>query len=103
MLVDAFMVGEVMDCWHEGGGRNVGAMSWRSHEMSRDYDVEPRPLPHLSVMTSAGLVCLDCPSSDPPHSYWRWTGVPPKITVTPSLNVSRGEWHGWLVAGQLVS
>jgi hypothetical protein len=53
-------------------------------------------------MTAAGLVCLDCPATDPPHGYWTRTGEPPLITVTPSLNVNDEQWHGWLTNGVLM-
>lgn len=59
-------------------------------------------MPHLAVMTPAGLVCLDCPSQA--GTYWVRTGEPPAVTVTPSLNVSEGlprAWHGWVTAGVL--
>ena len=78
-----------------------GAMFWRQHELEQ-YDRDPRPMPHLAVMTPAGLVCLDCPASDEPHEYWTRTGTPPMITVTPSLNVNNEQWHGWLRDGELI-
>lgn len=94
------MVDRVMDAWDDGGAERVGAMMWRRHEHA-EYDVDPRPFPHLGVMTAAGLVCLDCPETDPPHSYWTRTGEPPMVTVTPSLNVNNEQWHGWLTNGEL--
>lgn len=89
-----------MDCWREGGGKNVGAMVWRHHVL-HEYDTQPRPFPHLSVMTPAGLVCIDCPETDPPHDYWTRTGEPPMVTVMPSINVNEGEWHGFVTDGVL--
>jgi hypothetical protein len=56
------------------------------------------------VMTPAGLVCMDCPETDPPHSYWVRDGELPNVTVSPSLNVNEGNpgaWHGWLIGGEL--
>jgi hypothetical protein len=102
------MVSSIMDCWIEGGGKNVGAMVWRRHEPDPRHPPAPhgatccRPLPHLGVMTAAGLACLDCPASDPPHGHWTWTGEPPNVTATPSLNVNHEEWHGYLANGELV-
>lgn len=96
MSVQCFMVSDVMASFQAG----VGAMCWRYHERS-EHDTVPRPMPHLGVQTAAGLVCLDCPESDPPYAYWARAGEPPDVTVTPSLNVNREEWHGWLVAGVL--
>ena len=101
MSVRCFMVESVWDCWHDGGAMNVGAMTWRQHEIE-PYDANPRPMPHLGVMTPAGLVCLDCPDTDPPHGYWTRTGEPPNVTVTPSLNVNNDQWHGFLTNGELV-
>lgn len=94
------MVDGVDDCWHEGGAPNVGAMSSWSHPR-KEYDTQPRPMPHLAVMTAAGLACLDCPATDPPHGYWTRTGEPPLVTVVPSLNISDEAWHGWLTNGVL--
>ncbi len=75
-------------------------MVWRMHEVE-DYDTSPRPFPHLGVMTPAGLICLDCPETEPPHGKWDRTGKPPLITVSPSLNVNNEQWHGWLRDGVL--
>lgn len=104
-MARCFMVANTMDCWVEGGEPRVGAMVWRDHE-PEPYDDSPRPMPHLSVMTPAGLACLDCPESDPPHGKWSRTGEPPNVTVQPSLDVAKDDpehhWHGWLTAGQLV-
>ncbi len=33
-------------------------------------------------------------------AHWTWTGVPPNVTVTPSINAEPG-WHGHLTNGQL--
>jgi hypothetical protein len=98
-----YMLAELGDLWEDGGGQRVGAMTWWSHERE-PHDAAPRPMPHLAVMTPAGLVCLDCPATDPPHGYWTRTGEPPSVTVTPSLNISEGEptaWHGFLAGGVL--
>lgn len=59
-------------------------------------------MPHLAVMTPAGLACLDCPATkDPPGRYWIRVGEPPRVTVTPSLNIADETWHGWLTDGVL--
>lgn len=94
------MVESLMDCWTDEGEPRVGAMVWRRHDR-HEHDLEPRPFPHLGVMTPAGLVCLDCPESDPPYRYWQRTGYPPEVSVTPSLNVNHDEWHGHLTGGVL--
>lgn len=101
MPITCFMVKRIMDCWlSHGDGPNVGAMVWGRHEV-KAYDTDPRPFPHLEVMTPAGLVCLDCPETDPPYLKWTRTGEPPLVTVTPSLNVNNELWHGWLTDGIL--
>lgn len=53
-------------------------------------------------------------ASDPPHEMWEVTGVAPKLTVTPSIDVMRfvvkdgksvrdgSYWHGWITDGFLV-
>lgn len=99
MSTTCYMVGSLMECWDDGRP-NVGAMAWRYHQFE-SYDTDPRPLPHLGVMTEAGLVCLDCPATDEPHGKWTRTGEPPMVTVTPSLNVNHEEWHGFLTEGVL--
>ncbi len=105
MGATCFMVEHTMDCWaDDGSGPRVGAMVWRRHQLEPYDTVAPRPLPHLGVMTSAGLVCLDCPDSDPPHGYWTRKGDPPAVSVIPSLNVNPGgtpTWHGYLTDGVL--
>lgn len=79
-----------------------GAMFWRSHgPLPAVEDPDPRPMPHLSVMTAAGLWCIDCPSSDD-HTYWTRAGTAPKVTAAPSVNINNEEWHGHLKAGALV-
>lgn len=81
----------------------VGAMYWRYHER-KEYDHDPRPLPHLAVLTPGGIACLDCPADKEPHAYWTRSGEPPDVTVSPSLDVgpeTPTHWHGFLVAGQL--
>jgi len=103
MPAQCFMVEKGQDCWLEGGGQRVGAMIWGRHTVE-EHDPDPRPFPHLQVMTPAGLVCLDCPESDPPYGKWTRTGEPPNVTVNPSLNVNEGNpgaWHGWLQNGVL--
>lgn len=99
MGAQCFMVDRVMDCWDESGQR-VGAMFWGNHQVD-EHDTNPRPFPHLEVMTPAGLVCLDCPETDPPYGKWTRTGDPPLVTVAPSLNVNKEQWHGWLQNGVL--
>lgn len=51
-------------------------------------------------------------ASDPPHDMWDVQGVPPLITVTPSIDVEfwtrAGErdgsyWHGHITNGELVA
>lgn len=107
-----FMVAETMDAFtgagdpHEPLNFRVGAMWWRSHDRGGDLvrlDTDPRPMPHLAVMTPAGIACLDCPATgDPtlPGRYWLRQGDPPAITVTPSLDIKGAHpWHGWITAG----
>lgn len=101
------MVTFLDECW-DGGERRVGAMVWRHHTRLHDLDTAPRPMPHLAVMTPAGLACLDCPATGgnkQPGRYWARTGEPPLVTVTPSLDVNPGgdpHWHGFITGGVLV-
>lgn len=98
-MTQCFMVDGWSDLYDDDGPR-VGAMYWRKHQRE-EYDSDPRPMPHLAVMTPAGIACLDCPATDPPHGYWTRTGEPPMVTVTPSLNINDEEWHGLLTNGVL--
>lgn len=103
MPARCFMVEKVMDCWEEGGKQRVGAMVWGRHSYE-EHDTLKLPFPHLQVMTPAGLVCLDCPETDPPYGHWQREGEPPNVTAFPSLNVAEGSpmaWHGWLRGGEL--
>lgn len=98
------MADEPIKCFMVEGWKeacdNPGAMFWSNHPYE-DRDNEKRPKPHLRVCTPVGIVCLDCPESDS-SAMWQRTGEPPNITVTPSLNVSDDEWHGFLTNGELV-
>ena len=106
MGAQCFMVDGVMDAFIEGGGKRVGAMFYRSHGR-KGYDLQPKPMMHLAVMTPAGIACLDCPADKDPHGYWTRSGEPPNITVTPSLNINpdgdapESKRHGFLTAGVL--
>ena len=95
------MVAEFQDLWHEGGGNNVGAMCWRTH-VPDAHDADPRPMPHLAVMTPIGVFCIDCPETDPPYGKWQRSGEPPNVSVTPSININDGQWHGYLTSGEFV-
>lgn len=90
------MVADRQEAWDAG----VGAMFWRHHE-PEPYDHHMRDMPHLAVVTPAGLFCIDCPQTDPPYDYWVRTGEPPHVSVTPSINVNDDEWHGFLTDGVL--
>lgn len=96
MAAACFMVADIGEFLEAG----VGAMYWRSHGR-KPYDHDPRPMPHLAVHTTAGMACLDCPADAEPHAYWTRTGLPPIVTVTPSLNINNEEWHGFLTDGVL--
>lgn len=86
------MVDEFHDLWLEGGGNNVGAMHVEAGAMGFDGD-------QLLVMTPAGLVNIT--QAGKPGG-WVVTGVAPDITMSPSLNVGPGQWHGYLQNGHLV-
>ena len=101
VTAQCFMVEKTYDAFLPGGALRVGAMWWRHHgRLERDH--QPRPMPHLNVMTPAGIACLDCPASKPPYGYWSRSGEPPIVTVTPSLDIKGSSpWHGNLTAGVL--
>lgn len=35
------------------------------------------------------------------EGLWNVSGEPPNLTVTPSINIGPGIWHGWITNGQL--
>jgi hypothetical protein len=86
-----------LSCW----AWPVGAMWWWTHEngTAQELGPDPRPMPHLAVRTQQGRFCIDCASSD--GTYWTRAGVPPDVTVTPSINIGPELWHGWLTDGAL--
>ncbi len=110
-MTRCFMVASIEEGFIAGSDRpdnfNVGAMFWWSHGRHTELDTAPRPMPHLAVMTPAGLACLDCPAtggSRAPGRYWERTGEPPEVTAAPSLDIGEGSpfhWHGWLQSGEL--
>jgi hypothetical protein len=53
----------------------------------------------LSVLTPGGIWIIDGPTSKGTRP-WSRTGVPPKVTVHPSINFE-GSYHGWLRDGVL--
>lgn len=97
--IACFMVDGLDDTLDDHGNERVGAMFWWTHQRT-PLDVEPKPFPHLAVTTPLGPVCLDCPATSG-AGYWTRTGRPPRITVTPSIDVNHGGWHGFLSGGHL--
>ncbi len=72
-----------------------------SPEYRRDWYGKRSP---LFVMTPAGPWCVDAQSTDGNGNFtghgWTVTGLPPNITVSPSINFP-GSYHGWLTDGVL--
>lgn len=101
MNIKCFMVKDFGDLWNEDGSLNVGAMVHREHSTEFFHGRDEQP--HLIVVTPAGMWCVDCPESDPPHGLWNKIGEPPNLTCTPSININQGQWHGWLRDGELIS
>ena len=54
----------------------------------------------LTVMTPGGEWCIDGPASGSSSRPWTRTGIPPKVTVSPSIHIV-GKYHGWLRDGML--
>lgn len=55
---------------------------------------------HLVVKCPSGDWSPDGPAKDSTFP-WRRTGVPPDVTVTPSIDFGPGKFHGWLTGGIL--
>lgn len=76
----------------------VGAM-WDAPWLDDEYKGPDGK--HIIVMTPGGEWCLDGPASN--GGKWSRTGIPPKITVAPSISIGKPErYHGWLRDGVLV-
>ncbi len=105
-----FLAESFDDLWlADGSGRpNVGAMHEWTHGR-RANDTSPRPMPHLIVMTPAGIFCIDCPASEGlPGRYWQRSGEPPFLTLSPSILINPNpknapSWHGYLRNGELLA
>ncbi len=80
-------------------GHHPGAM-WRWPE----HDIEGRECWVVVLPNRAGAWWTTY-KSDPEGLLWEVTGIPPSITVHPSINAGDGpgpgNWHGWIKAGVL--
>lgn len=74
-----------------------GAM-WRWPE----FDIEDRECWCIVLPNRAGLWWTTY-RADGSGGMWQVTGIPPKITVHPSINAGdgsgKGNWHGWINDG----
>ncbi len=83
-----------------GARRELPAGSrWRHPEHDRDG----RACWMIVLPNEAGVWETTMATGSPP-TMWDVTGVPPKITVSPSIDCRSGEsrWHGFIRAGRLV-
>lgn len=57
----------------------------------------------LSVVTPAGVWCIDSESTNgtPGQAGWTRTGSPPNVTAKPSIMVGNNRYHGFLTDGYL--
>lgn len=64
---------------------------------------------HIFIETPVGLCILQIdPKAFPEYKkpVWTWDGNRDAPTLTPSIRIrdhARGEWHGWMREGKLVS
>ena len=35
------------------------------------------------------------------NQYWNVIGEAPRLTITPSINIGNGIWHGWITDGMM--
>lgn len=84
------------------GTHQIGEMwfykPWQESKQSADYKAHRQGKPMLWVQLPGGPFCLDGTYTD--GAQWSWTGEPPNITVSPSIN-EEGTWHGWIRAGEI--
>lgn len=83
----------------------AGAMAWVMHrpesELHAPMDQSGGTQRHLLVVTPGGTWCTGCPATDS-HAHWRMSGEPPLCTVTPSIDLGHGHYHGYLHDGVLI-
>ena len=87
-----------------------GAMWWGryDHFGSEEEKARYRRERALFVcLPAAAAFCVDGPSYHYDEQTkrmvygagWTWTGEPPNISVTPSININNDEWHGFIANG----
>lgn len=76
--------------------------------------VLPNTKPRAAGYASEIVWLTTSRSSNPPHEMWKVSGIPPAITVSPSIDVEcwvtkdgqtvreGSYWHGWIRDGMLV-
>lgn len=101
--------------WYEGGGHRFawGIGNWDGPPGAmiratwRDYDGRPPGwvvfLPNGTCWNTNDRAAAAGPGNQL-GPYWRVTGEPPRITVTPSIDDRSPSrpWHGWIRDGELV-
>lgn len=75
-----------------------GAM-FRAYWLERNY-AGPDGMSLAVICPCNESFAMDMPATDG-GGRWTRTGTPPKITLSPSINLV-GHWHGWLRDGVLV-
>jgi hypothetical protein len=93
MPIKCFLVTQFSDLWNEDDTPRAGAI-WMGDDGERRW-----PL----LATPGGLVDVqECAAP----GGWDVSGVIPRITMSPSLQVGLagepGSWHGWLRDGELL-
>jgi hypothetical protein len=80
-----------------------GFRSWRRYRLSESYerDHAAHRQPLCVRLPDGSLFCPDSNADgDDAHRGWTVTGEPPRISVSPSINVV-GHYHGFLQEGVL--
>jgi hypothetical protein len=56
--------------------------------------------PLLVILPGQNLFCVDskCWNDKSMYGGWQVTGIPPAITISPSINIA-GTYHGWIING----
>lgn len=75
---------------------------WLCPNAGGSHDVEGRDPCWCIRLPGGGYVFhTNMESSNENEGLWDVSGVPPRITVKPSINVGPEIWHGWITDGAL--
>ncbi len=99
---------EIGDMWYAPERRNKATLS---RQYLRDWADKRDPIKIVLPGPGATIWCVDWRERKDGQwlpDGWTVTGTPPRITVTPSVDLTRGgkypgRWHGWIRDGVLTA